>query len=92
MLKEQAKKITLTGKSVITVTDGDDTRDIAVEGYTCTIDSGKPENMNVSRYFASNEGRELYKDNRSECRADYAAFEDAAYALQDEMIAEKSAE
>lgn len=92
MLREQDKKITLTAKSVIMVTDGDNTREVSVEGYSCTIDSENPENMNVSRYFASNEGRELYKDNRSECRTDYAAFEDAAYALQDEMIAEKSAE
>lgn len=92
MLKNQVKKITLTANSAITVTEGDSTREVLVEGYTCTIDSANPKNMNVSKYPASPEGKELYKDNREACRADYAAFEDAAYALQDELIAEKQAE
>lgn len=32
-----------------------------------------------------------YKNNRETARADQAAFEDAAYQKQDEMIAEKEA-
>lgn len=90
MLKNQIRKITLTANSVVTVTDGGSTKEVAVEGYTCSIDSNNPEKMNVSKYYVNEEAKELYKANRSICRADYAAFEDAAYALQDEMIAGKA--
>lgn len=88
MLKNQKKNITLTANSVISLSEGDTPREVIVEGYSCTIDGQNPGNMNVSKYFQSDEGKALYKDNRSTCRADYAAFEDACYELQDEMIAE----
>ncbi len=90
MLKNQKKNITLTANSVMSVTEGDITREVVVEGYSCTIDSQNPENMNVSKYFQSEESKALYKTNRATCRADYAEFEDAAYKLQDELIAERA--
>lgn len=92
MLKNQKKNITLTANSVVSVVEGEITREVIVEGYSCTIDSENPDKMNVSKYFQSDEGRSLYKEHRAACRADYAAFEDAAYELQDELIAEKAAE
>lgn len=91
MLKNQVRKITLTANSVVTVVDGETTREVSVEGYTCNIDSDNPEKMSVSKYYINEESKELYKLNRAVCRADYAEFEDAAYALQDELIAEKQA-
>ena len=73
------KTVTLNGNSTI---DG-----IMAEGYTASIDSANPENMSMSSWIAD---QKLYKAHRSDCRVDKAAFEDAAFALQDEMIAEKS--
>lgn len=87
MLNNQKKSITLTAESVITVTEGDTTRQVSVEGYSCTISSENPEDIRISRYQMGTEGKKLYKEHREQCRADYAAFEDAAYVLQDEMIA-----
>lgn len=74
------KSITLTGNSTI---DG-----VIAEGYQAVIDSNNPEDMNISSWQAD---KAVYKANRTQCRADAAAFEDAAYELQDELIAEKAA-
>lgn len=92
MLKNETKKITLSAQSVVTVVDGDSAREVVVKGFTATIDSTNPENMTISDYFQGETGKMLYKEHRSECRADKAAFEDAAYILQDQMIAELAAE
>lgn len=92
MLKNQTKQITLKGSSVVTVTDEETTRDVVIKNFTATIDSSNPGNMTISEYFNGNEGKELYKDHRTECRADEAEFEDMAYAFQDEMIAAVEAE
>lgn len=74
------KSITLTGESVI---DG-----TPVAGYQAVIDSANPTDMNLSSW---QNNKELYKANRTQCRKDQADFEDAAYTLQDELIAEKEA-
>ena len=75
------KSITFTGTSMI---DGKQ-----AEGYQATIDSDNPGDMSISRWQVD---KELYKANRVACRQDAAEIEDAAYTLQDEMIAAKSAE
>ena len=75
------KTVTLNGNSTI---DG-----TIAEGYTASIDSANPENMSMSSWISD---QKVYKEHRSDCRADKAAFEDAAFALQDEMIAEKAME
>nr|WP_296906320.1 hypothetical protein [uncultured Marvinbryantia sp.] len=87
MLNNQKKSITLTAESVITVTEGDTTRQVSVEGYSCTISSENPEDIRISRYQMGTEGKKLYKEHREQCHADYAAFEDAAYQIQDSMLA-----
>lgn len=87
MLNNKKKSITLTAESVITVTEGDTTRQVSVEGYSCTISSENPEDIRISRYQMSTEGKKLYKEYREQCHADYAAFEDAAYQIQDSMLA-----
>lgn len=74
------KSITLTGGSCI---DG-----VQAEGYSATINSENPEDITLSSWQTD---KELYKKNRSQCRQDAAEFEDAAYAIQDELIAEKEA-
>lgn len=73
--------ITLNGNSTI---DG-----VVAEGYTATINSDNPADMTISRWQAD---KEVYKANRTQCRKDSADFEDAAYALQDELIAERAAQ
>ena len=74
------KKIELTGYSVI---DG-----VNAEFYRATIDSNNPDNID---FGSSQIDKALCKANRVQCRADEAEFEDMAYAIQDEMIAEMEA-
>ena len=75
------KKLTVTGKSMI---DG-----VEVCGYQAQIDSDDPSNMTLTDWQVN---KALYKANRAECRADLAEFEDYAYTLQDEMLAEVAVE
>lgn len=70
------KTVTITGNSTI---DG-----VIAEGYNATIDSNNPADMNITSY---QQDKAVYKANRVQCRQDKADFEEAAYALQDEMIA-----
>lgn len=79
MLKVE-RSITLTGESII---DG-----VQAEGYSAKISSENPDGITFSNWQAN---KTLYKANRTQCRQDAADFEDAAYAVQDEMIAEKEA-
>lgn len=89
MLKNFKQNITLTGQSVIEVTAEDGTtKEVVAETYNATINSADPENMNLSSY---QNDKALCKKYRSQCRADEAEFEDACYAIQDEMIAEQEA-
>lgn len=74
------KSITLTGNSTI---DG-----VIAEGYQAVIDGENPSEMNISSW---QQDKAVYKANRTQCRADKADFEDAAYVVQDAMIAEKAA-
>lgn len=62
-----------------TVIDG-----VKVVQHTCTITSDNPTEMRVGMVKLNTE---LYKTNRATCRDDYAVFEDAAYALQEELLA-----
>ena len=74
------EKIILTGKTVI---DGVD-----VCGYQAQIDSEDPANISFTNWKTKNE---MYKEHRAECRADLAAFEDRAFAVQDKMLNESAA-
>lgn len=51
--------------------------------YSCTIPMDNPKDMRITSTRLS---PELYKEHRDICRADLAAFEDAAYELQDEYV------
>lgn len=62
-----------------TIIDG-----VKIVQHTCTISSENPEEMRVSMVKLN---ADLYRDNRETCRNDFAVFEDAAYALQAELIA-----
>lgn len=75
------KEITLTGESKI---DG-----VTAQSYRAVINSENPSDMTLT---SVQRDKALYKKNRATCRADEAEFEDAAYALQDEMLAEVAAE
>lgn len=78
---EIKKKITLTGESLI---DGKQ-----AEGYQATIDSANPEDIVFSSWQTD---KVLYKANRAACRKDAADFEDAAYTLQDQLLADMAKE
>lgn len=83
MLGQKTKKVTITAISTTEI----EGKKVVLENYTATVDSENPENMSMTKFFPTAEARELYKDHRAECREDYAAFEEKAYALQDEMFA-----
>lgn len=83
MLGQKTKKVTITAISTTEI----EGKEVVLENYTATVDSENPENMSMSKFFPTAEARELYKEHRAECREDYAAFEENAYALQDEMFA-----
>lgn len=80
MLK-QTKNITIEGYSVI---DGKN-----AAGYRAVIKSDNPSDMTLTNWQTD---KALYKENRTQCRADQAEFEDAAYALQEEMLTEPETE
>lgn len=73
------KEITLTGESRID--------DVVAEVYRAVINSENPDDMTLT---AVQRDKALYKANRTVCRADNAEFEEMAYAVQDEMIAQKT--
>ena len=69
------KEITFTGRSVI---DG-----VEVVGFSAKIKSDDPSNITFSSWQMN---KELYKENREQCRKDEAEFEDKVYETQDELI------
>lgn len=70
------QKITITGESVI---DG-----VNVAGFSASINSTNPADMVLSMW---QNNKKACKENRVAVRADQAAFEDIAYAKQDELLA-----
>ena len=76
MLKKE-REISYTGKSVI---DG-----VEVVGFSAKIKSADPSNVTFSSWQIN---KDLYKENRSQCCADEAEFEDFVYEEQDKLIAE----
>lgn len=87
MLKNVTQSITITGESVIDVTEGNAVKHVTTETYTCRISSDNPEDIRISRSTLGAESKRVYKEHREECREDYAAFEDMVYSIQDEMLA-----
>lgn len=76
MLKmRQARNI--TGECVI--------ENVVVAGYSATLSSDDPNHVQFG--FWINDPA-MYKEHKAEARLDQAAFEDAVYAIQDEIIAE----
>lgn len=83
MLSQSTKKVTITASSIVETEE----KKVVLENYTATVDSENPENLSMNKFFPTAESKDLYKDYRTECREDYAAFQEKAYALQDEMFA-----
>jgi hypothetical protein len=71
------QKITLEGKSII---DG-----AVVSNFVASINSDDPTQMTISSVQVN---KALYKEHRVAVRLEEAEFEDYAYSVQDEMIAE----
>lgn len=63
--------------------------DTLAKVFEATINTAAPESMTMNGYIVN---YELYKSNRSAIAADQAAFEDAAYVFQDQLITEKAAQ
>lgn len=60
---------------------------VSVKGQRAMIDSNNPEQFTIDAWMNN---QELYKENRAKVRQLEDAFEDEAYAKQDEMIAAKN--
>ena len=80
MLKT-TQKITIDGQSII--------NDVVVSGFRAEIESNNPENMTITSW---QQDKKAYKENRVQARLDEAEFEDLAYSIQDEMIADLATE
>lgn len=68
MLKSN-KRIIINGESVID--------EVAVCTFSASIDCENPEKTTIGQ---TQRDKEAYKKHRAECRADFAAFEDAVFA------------
>lgn len=71
----KSQRITFSGESVI----GEN----VVCAFTATIDAEAPDKMTIGQVHKD---KEAYKEHRDECRADFAAFEDAVLAAQAELL------
>ena len=60
--------------------------DTLAKVFEATINTAAPENMTMNSYIVN---YELYKANRAVVTADQTAFEDAVYAFQESLTAEK---
>lgn len=81
---EKKKQIVL--KNVIKVDDK------PVKYQDITINSENPKDMSFSDYFANDEAKAIYKENRTEIRKLESAFEDEAYVEQEALASYKSLE
>lgn len=64
-------RMTLTGESVI--------NDEVVVAFSASINYEEPEKASIGQV---KKNEEAYKQNREECRSDFAAFEDSVFAAQ----------
>lgn len=80
MLKTN-QKISITGESFVTDAEG---KQVSAAGFSALIDSVNPEEISLSVW---QNDKTAYNSNRSVVRADQRAFEDFAYAKQDELLA-----
>ena len=80
MLKT-TQKISITGESIVTDAEG---KQVSAAGFSATIDSVNPEEISLSVW---QNDKQAYNRNRSMVRTDQRAFEDFAYAKQDELLA-----
>lgn len=77
MALQARKRVMIEGESVV--------NGVVAQGYRAEINEEDPKNgLNMSDWIAD---KEVYKANRAQVRQDSHAFEDAVFALQDEMIA-----
>ena len=66
--------------------------DKPVKYLKLTINSENPEDMTFTDYFANDEAKATYKENRTEIRKLEAAFEDEAYTEQEALASYKTLE
>lgn len=80
---------TLTYKDSITRTGITTIDGKKILQHTATINTDNPEQMSLNSVKLD---KEAYKENRDICRADIAEFEDAAYMLQEQYLAQRTGE
>lgn len=78
---------TLTYKETIQRVGYTTINGVKVVQHGCVISSDNPHDMRVTMTKLD---ADMYEQNRDICRADFAAFEDAAYALRNDLIAKNA--
>ena len=63
--------------------------DTKVVQHTCVLPLANPKAMRISMTKLD---PEMYKEYRDICRSDFAVFEDAAYQLQEDYLANRETE
>lgn len=82
--------VTSTKKKTLTINNTIKVDDTIVRYQEVRIDSDNPDNININSYYASGDGvMDLYKANRTEVRAQEAAFEDFAFEEQEKIKTEQ---
>lgn len=74
------KNVTLSGTSTFD--------NITAQGYQAVINGDMPESISMTNWIGD---YTAYKAHRAECAAERTEFEDKAFTLQEQMIAEKKA-
>lgn len=83
-LKNKNQSISLSAQSVISIADDE----VVVLYLNATLDSANPGNMSINRIIVDNA---IYREHHTECLADQTAFEDAVYAIVDNMTTKEAA-
>lgn len=65
---------------------------VPVKYQEYTINSDNPENIGQTSYFANDDAKIVYKNNRIVIRTQEDAFEDEVFAKVDSMISAKEGE
>lgn len=81
MLGNVREVITITGESIV--------GDIAIESYRAELDFNNPKEMDLQTWIVA---KELYKENREQCRKDKADFEELAFAEQEKILSRSKGE
>ena len=84
--------ITINKTEQVVMRNRIDVDGVPVKYQEYTINSDNPENIGQTSYFANDDAKIVYKNNRIVIRTQEDAFEDEVFAKVDSMISAKEGE